>query len=294
MSDRKPSTTAAILYGLAAIALLTGMDALIKALTPYASTIQIMFLRAAASIAWIVPYMLFAGIGIPSRASLPGHVKRVALMIVANGAFFYALGRLPLAEVFALNFIAPIFIALFGVLFLHEAWGRNTVVGIVLGAVGMLVISSPHASGFDRAAATWDGYVAAVVAPIVYAAAVVMLRSQAKIEHPAQIALAQMAMIAVAMIPALAATGWTSLEPVQWLVVAAIGFLSAAGYLLLVKALSVITAVRYAAIEYTGLVWAAGIGYVFFAEIPSVPVWFGAGLIMAGALAATLARETKS
>lgn len=291
MSDSKPSAALAIAYGLAAIALLTGMDALIKALSPHASTIQIMLLRAAASIVWLVPYMVVAGIGPPSRASLPGHVKRVALMIVANGAFFYALGRLPLAEVFALNFIAPIFIAIFGVIFLGESWGRNTVIGIVLGAAGMLVIASPHASEFGRAQAALDGYIAALLAPIVYAAAVVMLRSQAKSEHPAQIALAQMSMITVAMLPAVALTGWTPLAMPQWQVVAAIGLLSATGYLLLVKALSVITAVRYAAIEYTGLVWAAAIGYVFFSEIPPPALWVGAVLIMIGALAATVARQ---
>ncbi len=291
MSDPKPSAALAIVYGLAAIALLTGMDALIKALSPHASTIQIMLLRAAASIAWLAPYMLAARIGPPSRASLPGHLKRVALMIVANGAFFYALGRLPLAEVFALNFIAPIFIAIFGVIFLGENWGRNTVIGIVLGAIGMLVIASPHANEFGRAQAALDGYIAALVAPIVYAAAVVMLRSQAKSEHPAQIALAQMSMITVAMLPALALTGWTSLATPQWLIVAAIGFLSATGYLLLVKALAVITAVRYAAIEYTGLVWAAAIGYAFFSEVPPPALWFGAVLIMLGALAATVSRQ---
>lgn len=291
MSDRKPSTAAAVVYGLAAIALLTGMDALIKALSPHASTVQIMFVRAAASIAWIVPYVLIADIGLPSRASLPGHARRVALMIGSNGAFFYALGRVPLAEVFALNFIAPIFIALFGVLFLGETWGRSTILGLVLGAIGMIVIASPHAAELGRAADAWDGYLAAVIAPIVYAAAVVMLRSQARTEHPAQIALAQMAMISAAMLPALAMTGWAPLAPAHWMIVAAIGFLSAAGYLLLVKALSVITAVRYAAVEYTGLVWAAVIGYVFFHEIPPATVWLGAALIMIGALAATLARD---
>lgn len=293
MNDQKPSAALAIIYGLAAIALLTGMDALIKALSPHASTIQIMVLRAAASIAWIVPYLLLAGIGWPARASLPGHARRVALMIISNAAFFYALGRLPLAEVFALNFIAPIFIAIFGVMLLGEAWSRNTVVGIVLGAVGMLVILSPHVREFGRSGAALDGYGAAIVAPVVYAAAVVMLRSQAKSEHPAQIALAQMTMIAAVMLPFNVATGWSSLPPIHWLTVAVIGLLSATGYLLLVKALSAITAVRYAAIEYTGLIWAAAIGYAFFSEMPHPSLWLGAVLIMIGALVATISRETK-
>ncbi len=291
MSDRKPSATLAIICGLAAIALLTGMDALIKALSPHVSTIQIMLLRAAASIAWIVPYMLVARIAPPSRDTFPGHARRVALMIIANAAFFYALGKLPLAEVFALNFIAPIFIAIFGVIFLGESWGRNTVIGIVLGAVGMMAILSPQLTSFGHSGAPLDGYIAAVVAPVVYAAAVVMLRSQAKSEHPAQIALAQMTMITAVMLPLTAATGWSPLPPIHWATVAAIGFLSAAGYLLLVKALSVITAVRYAAIEYTGLIWAAAIGYVFFSEIPPPALWFGAVLIMLGALAATVSRQ---
>lgn len=291
MTDTKPSTATAILYGLVAIALLTAMDGFIKALAAHASTMQIMLLRSAASIVWIVPYILIAQVGWPSRASLPGHARRVGLMIVSNGTFYYALGRLPLAEVFAINFIAPIFIVLFGVVFLGEGWGRNTVLGILLGAAGMFVIMSPHVATFGQSSGALDGYAAAVIAPIVYAAAVVMLRNQARSEHPAQIALTQMAMISVVTLPAVAATGWSPLSTLHWGYVAAIGLLSAVGYLVLVRALSVLSAVRYAAIEYTGLVWAGAIGLAFFNESPTATLWIGSAMIMAGAVVATLSRE---
>jgi S-adenosylmethionine uptake transporter len=43
-----------------------------------------------------------------------------------------------------------------------------------------------------------------------------------------------------------------------------------------------VAAPRFAVLEYTGLLWAAGFGYIFFGEIPTLYVWLGAGLIIVG------------
>ena len=41
-------------------------------------------------------------------------------MVATAGCFFYALGQLPLAELFAISLTSPLFIAIFGALFLRR------------------------------------------------------------------------------------------------------------------------------------------------------------------------------
>jgi S-adenosylmethionine uptake transporter len=42
--------------------------------------------------------------------------------------------------------------------------------------------------------------------------------------------------------------------------------------------------------EYSGLIWAALIGYIAFAETPRAMVWLGAVLVIAGCLAVVRAK----
>ncbi len=56
-------------------------------------------------------------------------------------------------------------------------------------------------------------------------------------------------------------------------------------------------AAKVAVAEYTGLIWAAILGYVFFAEVPRSMVWVGGGLVIAGCLivrGAAAARHTSA
>ena len=56
------------------------------------------------------------------------------------------------------------------------------------------------------------------------------------------------------------------------------------GLLALTYAFSHLEASRVAPLEYTGFVWAAGLGYVLFGETPAPGTWLSAGLIVAGCL----------
>jgi drug/metabolite transporter (DMT)-like permease len=281
----------AALLGSLAMALLTLMDAFIKAASGPFSAVQILWLRFALTALLSAGLLILWGTPWPTRKTWPQHLLRAALMIVSNGAFIYALGALPLAEVFALALTAPVFLAALGAIMLKEKLTTRTLLGLALGSCGMLTIVFAGTSGGGTSHPPL-ALLAALVAPVTYAISLVLLRQQATGEAPMQVVFIQALLVTAIVTPALPFTTWSSaIQAPHWPTLLAIGVTSTAGYLILVKALTVLTAVRYSVIEYTGLVWAALIGWLWFAERPTLPLALGSALIVAGAMVSVLQRE---
>jgi drug/metabolite transporter (DMT)-like permease len=133
---------------------------------------------------------------------------------------------------------------------------------------------------------------AALVSPVTYAFNIVLLRQQATTETPVQVVVVQATLVTLFVTPLAVLSTWTLDAASVWPMILAIGITSTAGYLILVKALAGLTAVRYSVIEYSGLIWAALIGWVWFSEQPTPALWFGSTLIVAGALITVIQRET--
>jgi drug/metabolite transporter (DMT)-like permease len=270
----------AMLLALAAIFLLTVMDSLIKGLSARFNALEIMFFRHAAGIVFITGVFLWMRPGWPSLAQWRGHAARSMLMLASGLMFFHALGRIPLAELFVYTFTAPIFIALFGALLLRERLSSSTFIGLALGFGGILliVLTDPRA---NLGGGSWDGLAAAALSPVTYALGMVLLRKQTGSEPVTRIvfivSLVSAGVVTLAMLPA---------PPVPqggdvWRAIA-IGALGTAGNLMLAMAFARAEAAKVGIVEYTGLLWAAIIGYVFFAEVPRPVVWIGAALVIAG------------
>ena len=100
---------------------LTVMDATVKSLSGGYATAQIVFVRFLLVGLIIGAMAATARHGWPSTRRLTVHFGRATLMLITSSTFFYALGRLPLADVFVLSLTSPIFIALFAALFLKAS-----------------------------------------------------------------------------------------------------------------------------------------------------------------------------
>jgi len=277
--------------GLFAIALLTGMDGFIKSLAPLYTAPQIALMRSFFLVCFMCPVVLVARPGWPARGRLKAHALRAALMVVTMITFFYALGKMPLAELFALSMTAPLFIALFSALFLREKIRPVLMAALGFGFCGMLVVVYGGGQGFAGGAIEDLALASALISPVVYALGIVLLRSQAAHEPPTLIVLVQGLILTMFLIPIAAWEFRAPAEAIHWAKFAAIGFCAAAGHMCITYTLSRASAARFAVLEYTGLLWAAGFGYLFFDEIPGLPVWLGAGLIIAACALVTRARS---
>jgi drug/metabolite transporter (DMT)-like permease len=75
--------------------------------------------------------------------------------------------------------------------------------------------------------------------------------------------------------------GFTIPEEQLWGQLALVGFLGALGFVLIINGLRRLPASVFSVVDYTGILWAAGLGLLFFGEHPALPLWIGGGLIIA-------------
>jgi drug/metabolite transporter (DMT)-like permease len=278
-----PTDRNAILLALVAIFLLTVMDSIIKSLSARFNAVEIMFFRQGVGVFLAAGVFLWFKPGWPSVAQWRGHAVRTLIMMATGLMFFHALGKMPLAELFVYTFTAPMFTALFGWLILKERLPPSAVVGLALGFAGILVIvlTDPNAR---FGGGSPDGLAAALLSPVTYALAMVLLRQQAGREPVPRIVFMQSLLTAgmislfVLPVPPLPQGG----DIVRAL---AVGVLGTAGGFLLAMAFARAEAGKVIIAEYTGLIWAVLIGYAVFAETPRPIVWAGAALVIAGCLA---------
>ncbi len=272
------SSTTAVLLAAAGVLVLTIMDAIAKHLAADFITAQITAGRFASAALWLTLVVAVLRPGWPRRETLPGHLVRSLLLVVTSLCFFYAIGRLPLAEVFAITFTGPIFIALFGALLIGERVTLPVWIAIGIGFVGVGVIVATGDLGAGRHD-DLGAWAAAIASPVTYALSIVLLRKQAQSEPQTLIVLVQSVMVALLAAP-LAAYDLRIPDATQWLWFALLGLCGAVGYLCFVAALARLPAARFAVVEYTGLIWGALIGWAIFNETPRLALWLGAALIL--------------
>jgi S-adenosylmethionine uptake transporter len=273
----------AILLAVLADGLLSFMDALIKMLVARYPTLEIAFLRFAFGAIWAAALVGIARPGWPTRETVFYNLTRSVLVVMTATSFFYALGQLPLADAVALSFVSPMFLALFGSMFLNERVDKRIALALVAGAAGMLLIAGGRIGSGTYTEATILGVAACTVSAVSYALALVLLRARALRDALPIIVLFQNLGPAVLLaVPAWIV--WTPLSREDVVVLVLISGLGVAGHYMLALAFARAEAARLAPVQYTTLIWGALFGYLFFSDVPGGATWLGASLIVAGAI----------
>lgn len=272
------------LFCLGAIALLTVMNGVIKGQLVRYDTLQISFLRYLSGGLWAVALIYWMRPGWPNPATVKAQVLRGVLGTISGTSFFYALSQLSLADAFTIGFLAPLFVPLFGLVFLKEYPRGVDVLAVFLGFVGMLVIVS-GASGAGGVR-SWFGIGAGALSAITYALSLTMLRSLAQKDPFLLIVLFQHWVSALLLAPAAYAV-WTMPSATDLMLIAIAAGLGVGGHLLIARAYSLAPAARMAPLEYSSLIYAAFIDYMWFGLTLKSETLIGAVAIVIGALLAT-------
>jgi drug/metabolite transporter (DMT)-like permease len=288
-----------------AIFVLSVMDAMIKGASAQFGTLQVVLLRFAMGA--LVMTGLFAVLfpGWPSWEAIRVNGLRGFLVVFTAISFFYALAVLPLAEVLALSFLSPIFIATLGVVLLKEHASRQTLFGLLLGTLGMLVMvfGMKDDSELDR---PMLGIAAAIASAFSYSLAIVLLRARALkdpvvtivfIQHlvPSIIVTVLVLIVVYLVTPGMAAIPHVltfkalGMQDLLWFL--GIGLCGAIGHFVLASAFARAEAAKLAPMDYTSLIWAVLFGFLFFSEVPELLTLAGSALIAFGAWVAGRGRE---
>jgi drug/metabolite transporter (DMT)-like permease len=278
-----PNLARLVLLAVAAEGLLTLMDALIKLLTARYPTLQIALLRYAFGLVGALVYTAWACPGWPTREATVHNGLRAILIVVIATSFFYALGKLPLADAIALSFISPVLTALLGALLLGERLDWRIAVALLAGLGGMLLIVGGSLGTGHYGDDVLLGAGAVLVSAVGYSLNIVMLRHRATRDSLAHIVLFQnLGPALILAVPGLIV--WMAPTAADLALFAFLGVIGVIAHTMLAHAFVRLEAARLAPVQYLTLVWGVVFGFLFFSEIPGLATVLGALLIVLGTL----------
>mgnify|MGYP000468719133 CR=1 FL=1 len=258
------------------------MAALIKATSQDVPPGEAVFFRSVFALPVILGWLAWRGeLSTGLRAERPmGHVWRGVIGVSAMGCNFAALGMLPLPEVTAIGYAAPLMTVLLAALLLGERLRAVRMTAVGIGLCGVLIVLWPRLSVdvVDR--------VAAIGAALVLASAALRAMVQIHIRRLVQTESTSAIVfyfsltstgIALLTLP----FGWTLPGPEAALMLVTAGVLGGIAQILLTSAYRGAEAALLAPFDYASMLFALIIGYSVFGEVPTGTMLLGAGIVMA-------------
>ena len=267
-----PGAVRAAFWFICAGTLFLLMMALSRLVTDELHVMLVVFWRAAFGLVAMAPWLARRGFSALATRKLRYHVLRTALSYGGLLCVFYAVTMLPIADITAITFIRPVVATLLAIMILRERSHARRWIAIAVGIVGATIIVRPGFQELNPGVFLVFGLV------LVGATHAILARYIVRYDHPDTVAMYMVIFLLLFSAgPAVAVWQWPSLDQFPYL--AAIGFFGTFSQRCLARAFHAADASVVVSFDYLRLPIAALIGFLFFAEVPDVWVWAGAGVI---------------
>ena len=291
MATALPSTKVSTAFAVATlgIALFSLMDALMKWLALAIGTYNALLWRTLLGALFAGAVFLMHRSAWPRREAMRFHLIRGSMSSIMALLFFWGLARVPMAQAIALAFVAPLIALYLAALILKERIERTAILASLLGFAGVIVILAGQAQA-ELGREALLGSVAIIASAGFYAWNIILMRQQALVAGPVEIAFFTSLIMSSCF---LLAAPFLAVPPPGEEVPNIIGaaMLSVGSLLLLSWAYARAEAQHLAPVEYTGFVWAALFGFLFFAEPVRPLTLLGAAMIVVACLYAARPRS---
>ena len=205
------------------------------------------------------------------------HLSRCFFGLAALLSIFTALRNLPLATVVSITFAAPIFTTIFSIFFLSEKVGYFRWLAVIVGFVGILIISEPGFSSLNIY------YIFPVIFVLGMSYVAVSIRKLSSTEPVWLISLFFSAAITIAGIFTIP-FGWLMPSFIDLILLSMIGFFGGVANLWLSQSYKFSEVSLVTPLKYLALVFAIGFGYLIWQEIPSSKTLIGAALVITSSI----------
>ncbi|TDL83661.1 DMT family transporter [Palleronia sediminis] len=267
----------ATVWMLGAVVSFTSMAVAGRAVTLELDTFELMLYRSLIGICLVVAGGAVAGrLGQIRARRLGLHLIRNLSHFAGQNLWFLAISLIPLAQVFAIEFTSPIWVALAAPLLLAERLTRLKITVAIVGFVGVLIVARPGLDGLD------PGQAAAAAAAIGFAGSAIFTKLLTRTESILSILFwltvmqAGMGLVAAGFDGDIA---WPSASIWPWL--ALIGAAGLTAHMCLTTALSLAPATIVMPVDFLRLPVAALVGALFFAEALDPVTALGGAIILA-------------
>jgi drug/metabolite transporter (DMT)-like permease len=232
------------------------------------------------------------GQGLPSTQRHTLEYIRGVFYFLSYTTHFMGLAALPLAEIAAIKFSAPLMITFLSVVILGEMVGPRRWLALLVGFMGVLLIVRPGLATFNM------GSIFILISVLFYALAAILTRKLQTTDSSATMAYYSSLVYLVAtfiLAPLVIVVGdfpdahpsvaflfraWVMPSLVDWVIMSGLGLVWAGGMYFIARAYSVALASVVAPFEYVALPINALWGFIIWQEIPALMTWAGAFLTL--------------
>ena len=239
------------------------------------SSFELVFLRCALGTLFLLPWILrMASRGTLRTTRMPMYILRTAMSYTGMVCVFYALGNIPIGEVYSLLFLVPLITIILAVLLLREPAGTHAWIACGVGFIGALIILRPGIIDVSLAAA------AVLVTAVTYAGTNICIKTISRTDTPVQITIyGNILALPIALVPSLFVWRTPEWAEVPWIFAMCI-FQTLAG-LFHARSVQAADARVVQPFNFLRLPVSVIFAYYLFAELPSAWTWLGATLIFA-------------
>jgi drug/metabolite transporter (DMT)-like permease len=252
-------------------------DALGKWLISTYSLGQLLLVRSAAALVLLAPFIWREGLS-PFRQAPRPLIQwlRPVFSTLELGCFYWALAYMPLADVMTFYLASPIYVTAVSPFLLGEHVGWRRWAAVIAGFVGVMIALNPSAQSFTPAA------MVAIAGSVSFSVLMILTR-QVRGSSDTVLVTTQMvgALIAGAV---LAPFTWVPLTWSDGGLLVVLGAVATAAHICVNRSLKLAPASVVVPYQYTTIVWAIILGYVFFGDIPRTAMLAGAAIIIAAGI----------
>jgi drug/metabolite transporter (DMT)-like permease len=268
---------------LLSVCVFVAMASIIKATSEAVPPGQAVFFRSLFAIPVIGVWLAMRGelhTGLTTKNPM-GHVWRGLVGTSAMGLGFAGLGLLPLPEVTAIGYAAPILVVIFAAMFLGEQVRLFRLSMVALGMAGVLVVLSPRLQLDPAAVDTREtlGAVLVLLSAVCAALAQVFVRKMVQTETVSAIVFyfsITATLLSLLTLP----WGWRVPSPQVLALLVCAGLLGGVGQILLTTSYRHADASLIAPFEYASMILSIIVGYTIFGEVPGAATLAGAVMVV--------------
>lgn len=275
-TDRVPL---GILYMLGATVMFAACSAISKWQVASYSFVEVLIFRSGISLVTCAALILpRTGLNVFRTHRLRDHAGRSATQAVAQSCIIIAFSLMPLAGATAINFAAPLFATVVAALWLKEKVGVARGSALAVGFLGVLLVAAPGADSFRI------GALFALANAILYGSVTAAVRGMTATESAETLTMYQMVFLTAFFALALPVAGfaWPTAEDATAMTVN--GVLNGIGQYWWTRALLLAPPAAVGPFYYFSLVWALVLGFLFWGDVPTLPLLAGSAIVVGSGL----------
>ena len=285
-AGRLDPTIQGLLWTSAAGLFFVGLNSIQRAMSLQLDPLEAQFLRYAFGLLVMLPLVMRAGLAAYRPKKIGGQFLRGGVHTLGLVLWYAALPKIPLADMTAIGFTGPIFIMIGAFLFFKEPMHWDRWLSALIGFGGVMIVVGPKLAGTGG----YYNLVMLASAPI-FAGSFLLTKGLTRYESAQVIVLWQAITVTLFSLP-MAVLHWQNPTLLQWSLFLVCGVLGSGAHYCLTRSFGIADISATQSIKFLDLVWAALVGWLVFADLPSQSTLIG-GLVICASTVWIARRESR-